>query len=174
TFGQDAIEHFAVGITGDDDDGTIGLLPFHEIVNIIGRAIGQFQIEEDEIEPLFLKCGDRFLDGSDDNATKANLLEEELEQILQALVIVDNENSRLARLLFLEDVFIERVLFDSPTTTDLNGRQLAALHQVVNRRKRNSEVFGGFLNGKQVMHDKVSSPCACSRKIYSRFYDYKH
>ena len=74
---------------------------------------------------------------------------------MQALVIIDNENSRLARLLFLEDVFIERVLFNSPTTTDLNGRQLSALHQVVNRRKWNSEVFGGFLNGKQVMHGKV-------------------
>ena len=79
TFSQDAIEHFAVGITGDDDDRTIGLLPFHEIVNVVGRAIGQFQIEEDEIEPLFLERGDRFLDGSDDNATKADLLEEEFE-----------------------------------------------------------------------------------------------
>jgi len=38
TFSQDAIEHFAVGITGDDDDRTIGLLPFHEIVN--GRRPG--------------------------------------------------------------------------------------------------------------------------------------
>src|SRR5207249_3979729 len=111
---------------------------------------------------------------ADDNATKADLLEEEFKEILQTLIVIDDEHSGLTRFLFLENIFIERVLFDPPTTTDLDGGQLATLHQVVDRRKRNSEVFGGFLNGKQVMHGYVSSTCACSRKNYSRFDDYKN
>jgi hypothetical protein len=170
---QNAIEHFAIGVTGNDNDGTIGLFPLNEIVNVIGRTVGKFEIEKDEIEFLFLQRGDRFLDGADDNATEADFLEEEFKQILQTLVIIDNQHGRLSGLLLLEDIFIERVLFNSPTTTDLNGGQLPALHQIINRRKRNSEIFGGFLNGKQVMHGFYSPTCACSRKIYSRFHHYK-
>ena len=119
--------------------GQSGCSPLDEIVNIIGRTVGQFQIEEEEIEFLFLERGDRFLDGADDNATEADLLEEDLEQILQALVIIDNQHSRLARLVFLQDIFIERGLFDAPTTTDLDGGQLPALHQ---DNKRSEAEFG--------------------------------
>ncbi len=147
TFGKNAIQHLAVGITGNDDDWTVRLVFFDRIVNVIGWAIGQFEIEKDEIELLFFERGDRFLDGSDDNAAETDFLEEELEKILQALVVIDDENSGLSGLLLLEDILIERVLFDPPTTTDLNRGQLPALHQIVNRRKWNSEVFGGFLNG---------------------------
>src|SRR5437660_3085166 len=170
---QNAIEHFAIGVTGNDNDGTIGLFPLNEIVNVIGRTVGKFEIEKDEIEFLFLQRGDRFLDRANDDAAEADFLEEEFKQILQTLVIIDDEHSGLSGLFLLEDIFIERVFFDSPTTTDLNGGQLPALHQVVDRRKRNSEIFGGFLNGKQVMHGSYSSTCACSRKIYSRFNHYK-
>ena len=122
---QNAIEHFAIGVTSNDNDGTIGLFPLNEIVNVIGRTIGKFEIEKDEIEFLFLQRGDRFLDGADDNATEADFLEEEFKQILQTLVIIDNQHRRLSGLLLLEDIFIERVLFNSPTTTDLNRGQLA-------------------------------------------------
>jgi len=170
---QNAIEHLTIGVTGNDNNGTIGLFPLDEIVNVIGGTIGKFEVEKDEIEFLFLQRGDRFLDRADDNATEADFLEEEFKEILQTLVIIDNQHSGLPGLLLLEDIFIERVLFNSPTTTDLNRGQLSALHQIINRRKRNSEIFGGFLNGKQVMHGSYSSTCACSRKIYSRFYDYK-
>ncbi len=170
---QNAIEHFAIGVTGNDNDGTVGLIPLDEIVNVIGGTIGKFEIEKDEIEFLFLQRGDRLFDRANDDAAKADFLEEEFKQILQTLVIIDDEDSGLSGLLLLEDIFIEGVLFDSPTTTDLNGGQLPALHQVVDRRKRNSEIFGGFLNGEQVMHASYSSTCACSRKIYSRFHHYK-
>ena len=78
-FRQNAIEHFAIGVTSNDNDRTIGLFPLNEIVNVIGRTIGKFEIEKDEIEFLFLQRGDRFLDGADDNATEADLLEEEFK-----------------------------------------------------------------------------------------------
>src|SRR4029077_11256837 len=170
---QNAIEHFAIGVTSNDNDGTIGLFPLNEIVHVIGRTIGKFEIEKDEIEFRFLHRSDRFLDGADDNAAEADFLEKEFKQILQTLVIIDNQHGRLSGLFLLEDIFIERVLFNSPTTTDLNRGQLPALHQIINRRKRNSEIFGSFLNGKQVMHGSYSSTCACSRKIYSRINHYK-
>jgi len=79
---QNAIEHFAIGVTSNDNDGTIGLFPLNEIVHVIGRTIGKFEIKKDEIEFLFLQRGDRFLDGADDNATEADFLEEEFKQIL--------------------------------------------------------------------------------------------
>ena len=125
---QNAIEHFAIGVTSNDNDGTIGLFPLNEIVNVIGGTIGKFEIEKDEIEFLFLQRGDRFLDGANDDAAEADLLEEEFKQILQTLVIIDDEHSGLSGLFLLEDIFIERVFFDSPTTTDLNRGQLPALH----------------------------------------------
>ena len=64
--------------------GNSGSRLFGRIVNIVGRAIGQFQIEEEKIEFLLLQSGDRFLDGANDDATKADLLEENLKQALQA------------------------------------------------------------------------------------------
>src|SRR5438046_6152433 len=149
---QNAIEHFAIGVTGNDNDGKVGLIPLDEIVNVIGGTIGKFKIEQDEIEFLFLQHGDRFFNRANDDAAKADFLEEEFKQILQTLIIIDDEHSGLSGLFLLEDIFIERVLFDSPTTTDLNGGQLSALHQIINCGKRNSEILGGFLNGEQVMH----------------------
>src|SRR6266852_692915 len=41
-FGQNAVEHRAVGVTGDDDDGAIRLLLFKRVINIIGRPVRQF------------------------------------------------------------------------------------------------------------------------------------
>src|SRR5205823_14488868 len=103
------------------------IFPLNEIVNVIGRTIGKFEIKKDEIEFLFLQRSDRFLDGADDNATEADFLEEEFKQILQTLVIIDNQHRGLSGFLLFEDIFIERVLFSSPTTTDLNRGQLSAL-----------------------------------------------
>src|SRR5207247_5088500 len=156
--------------TSKYSDGTVQLIPVDEIVDVIGGSIGKFEIEQDEIEFLLLQRGDRLFDRANDDAAKADFLEEEFKQILQTLIIIDDEHSGLSGLFLLEDIFIERVLFDSPTTTDLNRGQLSALHQIINRGKRNSEIFGGFLNGEQVMHVDYSSTCACSRKIYSRFH----
>src|SRR5438552_12602223 len=170
---QNAIEHFAIGVTGNDNDGTVGLVPLDEIVNVIGGTIGKFEIEKDEIEFLFLQRGDRLFDRANDDAAEADLLEEDFKQILQTLVIIDDEHSGLSGLFLLEAIFIERVFFDSPTTTDLNLEQPSSLHQIINRGKRNSEIFGGFLNGEQVMHEDYSSTCACSCKFYSRFHHYK-
>src|ERR1700716_498867 len=56
-FGQDAIEHFAVGITRDDDDRALRLFFLDLIVNIVSRAVRQFQIEENQIELLFIERG---------------------------------------------------------------------------------------------------------------------
>src|SRR5213595_1415341 len=72
---QNAIEHFAIGVTGNDNDGTIGLIPLDEIVNVIGGTIGKFEIEKDEIEFLFIQRGDRLFDRANDDAAKANFLE---------------------------------------------------------------------------------------------------
>ena len=99
-----------------------------------------------KIELLFLERGERFLDGADDDAAEADLLEENLEETLQALVVIDHEHSRLAGLVFLQDILIEGGLFDAPTAADLDGGQLAALHQIVNGRQRNPQIFGRFLD----------------------------
>src|SRR5947207_15388534 len=74
---QNAIEHRAIRVTGNDNDGTVGLIPLDEIVNVIGGSIGKFEIEKDEIEYLFLQPGDRLFDRANDDAAKANFLEEE-------------------------------------------------------------------------------------------------
>ena len=44
---------------------------------------------------MFLERGDRVLDGANDDAAEADLLEENLEQALEALVVVDHQHSRL-------------------------------------------------------------------------------
>src|SRR5205814_9860880 len=72
---QNAIEHFAIGVTGNDNDGTIGLIPLDEIVNVIGGTIGKVEIEKDEIEFLFLQPGHRLVNRSNDGAAKAGFLE---------------------------------------------------------------------------------------------------
>src|SRR5207237_2942230 len=89
---QKAIEHFAIGVTGNDNDGTIGLFPLDEIVDVIGGTIGKFEVEKDEIEFLFLQRADRFLDRANDDTAKADFLEEEFKQILQTLVIIHDEH----------------------------------------------------------------------------------
>ena len=65
---------------------------FRGLIDIIGRSIRQFQIEEKQVEFLFLECGDRFLHRANDDAAEPNLLEENLEKALQALVVVDHEH----------------------------------------------------------------------------------
>src|SRR4029077_18673394 len=39
---QDAIQHFTIGVAGDDDDGTLWLLFLGHVVDIIRRTVRQF------------------------------------------------------------------------------------------------------------------------------------
>src|SRR6202030_1972308 len=136
SFGQDPVEHRAVGITGNDDDRTTGLIFLDRIVNVVRRTVRQFQVEKDEIEFLFLECGQGFFHGAHDDAAEADFPEEELEKILQTFVVVDYEDGGLAGFFLLQNVLIEGGLFNAPTTADLNGRELAALDEIINGRQR--------------------------------------
>src|SRR5262249_14622770 len=136
TLRQNPVEHRAVGIASDNNDRAVRLIFLDHVVNVVRRTIGQFQIQEHKIKFLFFECGQRFLNGADDDATKTNFAKEKLEKILQTLVIIDHEHGWLAGLVFLENVFIERGFFDSPAATDLDSRQLASLDKIVNGRQR--------------------------------------
>src|SRR5438067_8592657 len=86
---QNPIQHFAVGITGNDDDGQVRIGFLRRFVNVVCGAVRQFQIEEKQIELLFFESGERFLHGADDDAAEANFLEENLEQALETFVVID-------------------------------------------------------------------------------------
>src|SRR5947209_4801773 len=53
SFRENSIEHLAVRIPGDDDNGQLGIDLFGTVVDVVSWAVGQFQIEEKEIELLF-------------------------------------------------------------------------------------------------------------------------
>ena len=76
--------------------GKFGIDLLGRFINIVGWAVGQFQIEKEEIELLLFECGDRVFHRADDHAAKADLLEENLEQVLQTLVVIDHQHGRLA------------------------------------------------------------------------------
>jgi hypothetical protein len=95
---------------------------------------------------LFLECSQSFFHSADDDAAEADFPEEELEKILQAFVVVDNENGWLAGFFLLENVLIEGGFFDAPATANLNGWELAALDEIINGRQWDAEVFGRFLD----------------------------
>ena len=156
TFGKYSIEHGAVGIASNDDDGTARLFFFDGIVNVIGRAVRQFQIEENEIKLLFFERSKGFFYCANHNPAEADFTEKQLEQVLQAFIVVDYENRRLAGFVFLENVFVERGFFDTPAAADLDGRELAALDEVVNGRQRDPEILSRFLNRQEVMHGRKS------------------
>lgn len=152
TLGQDPVQHFAVGIAGNNNDGAFRLVVFESVVNVVGRSVRQFQIEKNEIEFLFLNCGDRFFDGADDHAAEADFFEKKFEKILQAGVVIHHQHGRPARFVFFENIFIERIFLNAPAAADLNGGQLPSLNQVINRREWDAEVFRGLFDGQQVMH----------------------
>jgi hypothetical protein len=152
SLGQNPIKHGTVRISGDDDDRTVGLLFLGHLVNVIRRPIRQFQIEKDEIKLLLLNCGERFFDRADDDAAKTDFPQKNFKQILQVLIVINHEHGRLAGFLLFKNVLVERGLFDAPAPADLDSRQLSPLHEIVNGRQGNAKVFGGFLDGQEVMH----------------------
>ena len=99
------------------------------IINVIGRAIRQFQIEKKQIEILFFERSDRFFDGADHDTAETDLLQEKFKKILQTFVIVDDQNGRLAGFVFLEDILVEGRLFNAPASADLNGGQAVRVAQ---------------------------------------------
>src|SRR6202008_2366256 len=114
--------------TGDYNDRTFRLLFFGHVVNVIGRAVRKFQIEKNQIEFLLVERSQRFLDAAHHHAAKPDLFQEELKQILQTLVIIDHQDSWLSRLVFFENILVERRLLNAPAPADLYSRQLAALN----------------------------------------------
>ena len=101
---------------------------------------------EKQIELLFLESSERFLHGAHNYAAEADFFEENLEQALETFVVIHHEHSGLAGLVFLQNILVERRLFDAPTAPNLNGRELATLHQVINGRQRNPQVFRSFFD----------------------------
>jgi len=98
---QNPIQHFAVGITGDDNDRQFRIRFLRGIVNVVRRAVRQFQIEKEQIEFLFFERGHRFFDGADNHAAETDFLEENFKQALETFVVIDHEHGRLSRLVFL-------------------------------------------------------------------------
>ncbi len=134
SFGENPVEHGAVRITGNDNNGAVGLFFFNRVVNVVGRTIRQFQIEKYEIEFLFLERGERFLDRADNDATESDFAEEQFEKVLQTFVVIDDENGGLAGFVLLENILVEGGLFDPPAPADLDGGQLATLNEIINGR----------------------------------------
>jgi hypothetical protein len=101
---------------------------------------------------LFGEGRERFFSGADDEAAESGLFQEKLEGILQSFVIIDDEDGGLTGLFVAEDIAIESIFFDAPPTADLDGRELATLHEVINRGQRNTQIFRGFFDGHEVVH----------------------
>ena len=134
--------------------GKFGIDLLGRFVNIVGWAVRQFQIEKEKIELLLFERGDRFFHRADDDAAEADLLQENLEQILQTLVVIDHQDGWLTGTIFLQNILVERILLDAPTAADLDGGQLAALNQIINSRQRNSEILRSLLDRQEVVHGR--------------------
>src|SRR2546429_342011 len=89
---------------------------------------------------------DSFFHRADNDAAETDFPEEKLEKILQAFVIVDHKDGRLAGFVFLKNVFIKGGFFNPPAAADLDGGELATLNEIINGRQRDTEIFGRFLN----------------------------
>ncbi len=148
--GEDAAEHFAVGVTGDDHDGEVGVDQLQLAVHFVTGDVGKFEVEEDEVELLLLSDRDGFSAGADDQATETCFFEELFEEGLEGGIVIDDENGRLATFIFFaQDVAIEEAALDAPAAADLDGRELAALNEIIDCWERDPEVLGSFLNGHQ-------------------------
>jgi hypothetical protein len=113
---------------------------------------------------LLVERGERFLHGADDYSAESDFFQENVKQTLPALIVIYNKHYRLAGLVFLEDVFVERRFFDAPAATDLDGGKLPALHEVIDGRQRNPQVLGRFLDRQQVVHGRKSATCTALGK----------
>ena len=58
----------------------------------------------------------------------------------------------LVALLVFEQNVVVQSRFLPPATTDLNGRNLSALYEIVDSRERNSQVLGRLFYGKQIVN----------------------
>jgi hypothetical protein len=148
--GEDAAEHFAIRITGDDHDGEVGVDQLQLAVNFVTGDVGKFEVEEDEVELLFFGDGDGLSAGADDQASETSFFEELFEERLEGGIVIDDENGRLTTFIFFaKDVTIEEAALDAPAATDLDSGELAALNEILNRWERDPKVLGSFLNGHQ-------------------------
>lgn len=163
--GEDAAEHFAIRVTGDDHDGKVWVNQLQLAVDFVTGDVGKFEVEEDEVELLFLGDGDGLSAGADDQASETCFFEELFEESLEGGIVIDDENSRLTTfILFAKDVTIEEAALDAPAATDLDGRKLAALNEIIDGWERDPEVLGSFLNGHQFRLGFVShSVLGCGR-----------
>lgn len=127
SMGEDAAEDLAVRIAGDDDDGDIGMIGLERLVDFVARHIRQFQIEENQIEMLFVSELQSFLACADDNAAETSLFQELFEQLLQGGIVIDDKDGRLTGAFIAEHVAIQQAAFDAPAAADLDGGQLPAL-----------------------------------------------
>ena len=98
--GEDAAEDFAIGVARDDDDGEVGVQFFELGIDFITRDVGQFQVEEYEVELLLARHSDGFRSGADDEASEASFFEELLEQGLEGGVVIDDHDGGLPGLVF--------------------------------------------------------------------------
>ena len=149
---ENIVEHLTVRIAGDDHDRHARLDVLRLLVNLVAGRVGKLEIEETQLEFLFLHGRDRLLAGADDNAREALLLQEELEHLLETRVVVHHEHRGLAFLLLAENVAVHEILFHAPTPADLNCRKLPALHEIIHRRQRDSEILRSLLHRHQIMH----------------------
>ncbi len=148
--GEDAAEHFAIRITGDDHDGEVWVDQLQLAVNFVTGDVGKFEVEEDEVELLFLGDGDGLSAGADDQASETCFFEELFEESLEGRIVIDDENGRLTALIFFaKDVTIEEAALDAPAATDLDSGELAALNEIIDGWERDPKVLGSFLNGHQ-------------------------
>jgi len=106
SMGENAAQDLAVWIAGDDDDGHIGMIGLERLVDFVARHVREFQIEENEIEMLFISELQGFLARSDDNAAETSLFQELFEQLLQGWIVIDDQYGRLTGAFIAEDVAI--------------------------------------------------------------------
>ena len=73
-----------------------------------------------------------------------------------------------------KNVLIERRLLDAPAAADLDGGKLTALHQIIDGRQRNPEIFGRFFDRQEVMHlRKISNLRLDGRSLFRLGEDYE-
>jgi hypothetical protein len=58
----------------------------------------------------------------------------------------------LAWRFLVQNVAVQRGFLDPPAATDLNGRNLSALYEIVDSRERNPQLLGRLFYGKQIVY----------------------